>query len=70
MGWPMGLLVPTPIILISQRFYQLLKENGVKGLKAEVAHLVQLVGHPAARNVPSSIPPAWGELQGGRTESC
>jgi hypothetical protein len=39
-GRRVGLLVPTPVTLISQRFYQLLKENNVKGFKAEVAHLV------------------------------
>jgi hypothetical protein len=39
-GRRIGLLVPTPVILISQRFHQLLKANNVKGVKVEVAHLV------------------------------
>jgi hypothetical protein len=39
-GLRAGVLVPAPLLLISQRFYQLLKENNVKGFKVEVAHLV------------------------------
>ena len=39
-GVRVGVLVPAPFFLISQRFYQLLKESNVKGFKVEVAHLV------------------------------
>jgi predicted hydrocarbon binding protein len=31
---------PMPLIIISQKFYRLLKENKMKGFKVEVAHLV------------------------------
>lgn len=37
----MGLLAVIPEILISQRFYRLLKEHNVKGYTIEVAHLVE-----------------------------
>jgi hypothetical protein len=39
-GHRMGLLVPWPCLLISPRFYQLLKNEKIKGYKAEIAHLV------------------------------
>ena len=39
-GWRQGVLVPSPIILISQRFYRLLQEGNFKGFRVEVAHLV------------------------------
>lgn len=39
-GHRMGLLVPSPSLLISPRFYKLLKEHKIKGYKAEVAYLV------------------------------
>lgn len=39
-GSRMGVLVPSPMLLISQRFYRLLLEHNLKGFKAEVAHLV------------------------------
>lgn len=35
-----GVLVPSPMVLISQRLYRLLLEHKVKGFEAEVAHLV------------------------------
>lgn len=35
-----GLLVPQPLVLISQRFYQLLKSENIRGFRIEVAHLV------------------------------
>jgi hypothetical protein len=34
-----GVLVPFPLVLISQQFYQLLKREKMRGFKAEVAHL-------------------------------
>ena len=39
-GGHLNLIHPYPHILISQKFYRLLKENGVKGYKIEVAHMV------------------------------
>lgn len=39
-GHRMGLLVPSPCLLISPRFYRLLKSEKIKGYKAEIAHLV------------------------------
>ncbi len=39
-GHRMGLLVPSPCLLISQRFYRLLKQHKIKGYKTEVAYLV------------------------------
>jgi len=39
-GARMGVLVPSPMILISQRFYRLLLETGTKGFGVDVAHLV------------------------------
>lgn len=39
-GVRIGVLVPAPLLLITPRFYRLLKENNVKGFKVEVAHLV------------------------------
>jgi hypothetical protein len=35
-----GLLVPSPLLLISPRLWQLLTDEKIKGYKAEVAHLV------------------------------
>lgn len=35
-----GWLQPSPILLISQRFYRLLKEHSIRGYRAEVARLV------------------------------
>jgi len=35
-----GLLMPTPLLLISPRFWRLLRAEKVKGYKVEVAHLV------------------------------
>ncbi len=39
-GVRVGVLVPAPMILISQRLYQLLLETGTKGFEVDVAHLV------------------------------
>ncbi len=38
-GTRRGVLVPTSLLLISQRFYQLLRTENIKGYKVEVAHL-------------------------------
>ena len=35
-----GVLVPSPMILITQRFYRILLETGTKGFEVHVAHLV------------------------------
>lgn len=35
-----GLLVPTPMLLISQRLFKLLQNENIKGYKVEAAHLV------------------------------
>jgi hypothetical protein len=35
-----GVLVPSPMLLISQRFYRLLLETGTRGFGVDVAHLV------------------------------
>jgi hypothetical protein len=39
-GQGRNLLRPTPLIIISQRMYQALKETGLTGFSCEVAHLV------------------------------
>lgn len=39
-GYRQGLLVPFPLIVISQRFYQLLKQHKIKGFHVEVVHCV------------------------------
>jgi hypothetical protein len=39
-GRRVGVIVPSPFVLISQRFARLLKEGGFKGYALEVAHLV------------------------------
>ena len=39
-GARMGLLVPSPILLISQRLYRMLLETATKGFSVNVAHLV------------------------------
>ncbi len=39
-GARMGVLVPIPMILITQRFYRLLLDTGSKGFEVDVAHLV------------------------------
>jgi len=39
-GCRRGLLMPAPRLLISPRFYQLLRKEKIKGFKAEIAHLV------------------------------
>jgi hypothetical protein len=40
LGLRMGLIRPYPLMIISQRLYQLLKEMKVRNLHAEIAHLV------------------------------
>ena len=40
LGVRRGLLRPEPLLLISQRLWQVLEENAVKGLRVEVAHLI------------------------------
>lgn len=39
-GTKQGWLVPSPVFLISQRFYRLLEQRSVRGYKVEVARLV------------------------------
>jgi hypothetical protein len=39
-GARLGLYLPKPLVLISQRFYRLLSENNMRGFRVEVAHLV------------------------------
>lgn len=39
-GHRMGLLVPAPCLLISPRFYRLLRDHKIKGYKSEIAYLV------------------------------
>lgn len=40
MGIRRGLLVPSPLLLISPRLWKLLKDNNIKGYHVEVAHLI------------------------------
>jgi hypothetical protein len=35
-----GVLVPTPLVLVSQRFYQRLRDAKMRGFTVEVAHLI------------------------------
>jgi hypothetical protein len=35
-----GVLVPRPFVLISQRLYRLLRDNKIRGYKAEVVHII------------------------------
>ena len=39
-GQRMGLLVPKPLIVISQRFYRILKKEKIRGFREEVVHVV------------------------------
>jgi hypothetical protein len=39
-GYRSGLLVPFPLIVISQRLYQVLEQSGARGYRVEIAHLV------------------------------
>jgi len=39
-GTRRGVLVPAPLLLISPKFYRLLRDGGVKGYRIEVARLV------------------------------
>ncbi|MFB3897886.1 MAG: hypothetical protein ACE14V_16470 [bacterium] len=39
-GYRLGVLAPTPMILITPKVYRLLKEHDIKGYRVEIAHLV------------------------------
>ena len=39
-GGQLNLIYPAPEVLISQRFYRLLREKNIKGFRIEIAHLV------------------------------
>lgn len=38
-GFRKGLLMPTPFIVISQKFYQVLKRGNIRGYSVEIAHV-------------------------------